>query len=229
MIEGIDEFRDFAESVDDIDVDMAIHRGIKKSGEEYIDEVTARIKDAETNNGGTFDSRTSPYEPGGTNESSTDSYHISEQDAWTSRAEGQKMVKIKPVPEVAQRAEYMEHGTKSHGPDGDTPMYFYVDGVMIVVREDSDPSPADLLKEQTSNTSGRGGRGRGTFGGSSEDEGVKFGDMTDIMFQFGTPGEVDGVNEQKFFANAARALDDNNRVVKNVQTELEREVKEAFA
>jgi hypothetical protein len=205
MIEGIDEFRDFAESIDDIDVDIAIHRGVKKSGEDYIDEVTARIKAAETDKGGTFDSRTSPYEPGGTNESSTDSYHISENDAWNSRADGQKKVIVKPVPEVAKRAEYMEYGTSDHGPDGETPMYFYVDGVMIVVTEDFDKSELD----------------------ASERIGAD--DIQDAAFTFGTPGTVDGVDEQKFFANAAHALDDNNVVVDNIEQELEREFEEAFA
>lgn len=138
MIEGIDTFRDFAEDVRDIDVEAAVERAVEQTADDYIDVLTSIIRRETTAKGGTFDSRTSPYEPGTTNDSSDDSLHISDPSGWMSYKESESTVVVQPKPAVADRARMMEFGTPDHGPKGDTPMFFRLDGMTIVVTEEGE-------------------------------------------------------------------------------------------
>lgn len=203
-VQGIDTFRDFAESVDDIDVDAAIKRAVDQTADDYISELTGILKRETTSKGGTFHSDTSPYDPGGSNSSSTDSLHISEPSAWQTYKQGRRTAVIRPKEEVADRARMMQTGTKSHGPDGDTPMYFRLNGMIIVVTDSI------------------------TFDSRSAFLENRDGDLSlDARFEHGEPGEVDGVDGVNYFTRAYFELLENRRLVNNIENELEREVREA--
>lgn len=134
-VTGIDQFEDFVDDLEEVSdkVPLAIHNALVMTARDFRDELTQVIREMETDNGGTFDSRTSPYAPGGENDSSNDSFHISEPEAWQIEADTQQQVKLFPRKEVEDRAKWMEYGTKSHGPSGDNPMHFYVDGQKVIV------------------------------------------------------------------------------------------------
>ena len=129
---GADEFSDFADQVDDINVERAIRKGLDKTGEDYISAVTSIIDRTRTAKGGTLDSRTSPYSSGspGSNESG-DGYHISDENAWKATRQGPERITVQPIEEVEDRATWLEFGTSDH--TSDSPMYFNVNGMTIVV------------------------------------------------------------------------------------------------
>jgi hypothetical protein len=136
-VEGAEGFREFADRIADLEAEapQIIDKALRRTAREVRDEVIDAIERQQTSKGGTFDSRTSPYEPGGTNESSTDTYHISDKDAWLIAPTSTDTIVVAPRPSVRKRAEYMNFGTPSHGPDGETPMYFQYNGVTIVLSE----------------------------------------------------------------------------------------------
>lgn len=213
MIEGTDDFREFADDVRDIDVDAAIKRGIKQTADDYVDALTEIIEAESTSKGGTFDSRTSPYKPGTKNSSSDDSYHISESEAWVTRMEGDETAVIHPRQEVADRARMMEFGTDDHGPDGETPMHFYLNGAHIVV--------ADIPEDDTEALNE-------WFSADTYEE------ETRVLFNEGVPGEVEGVDANHFFLRAYQHLNQrkgeyDNWLNANIAEELEREAAEAMA
>ena len=140
-VTGVNEFRHFADSVDDVadDVDSVIRRAVRMTGYDFVEEVVELVRKASTAKGGTFDSRTSPYSPGGTNDSSDDPFHLADRSAWLVETLGTNSVIVSPREEVEDRAKFMEYGTSAHGPTGDEPMHFWAGGTHIVVSEDGVP------------------------------------------------------------------------------------------
>lgn len=183
-VQGIQEFRDFADDIESLksEVPSAIERGIEWTVEDFKEAVVENIQQKETTKGGTLDSRTSPYSPGGTNDSSTDSLHISEKEAWNHKKTNQSQYRVFPDPQVRDRAVWMEFGTTDHGPDGDIPMYFQVGGLTIVV---SDAPPDASLEEQ---------------------------------FR-AEPGEVEGVESQLYFKEAAEEVNEET-LADNIEKSL---------
>jgi len=137
-ITGLDQFEDFADDVRTARerLDEAVNRATRRTAHHYIDELTDIIENSSTAKGGTFDSRTSPYSTGSGNDSSEDSYHISDRDAWIINEGGPPgRASILARPEVKDRAYWMEYGTPDHGVTGDDPMFFYIGDAKIVVEE----------------------------------------------------------------------------------------------
>lgn len=132
--ETFDEFaentRDFKDSVDDI-----LKEAIYNTAEVLREYVVRELRRDGTSQGGTYDSRTSPYSPGGENESSDDSLHITEESAWNIARTGRTEVTFFPRQEVRQRARYIAFGTTDHGPSGEEPMYFNLNGVTVVLSD----------------------------------------------------------------------------------------------
>lgn len=204
-ISGIGQFEEFAEDVRSIDVDAAIERAVEATAEDYVDTLTGIIRRESTSKGGTLDSRTSPYSPGGTNDSSDDSLHISDNSGWEIDGEG-KRVTVRPKEAVADRAKFLEKGTQAHGPADETPMHFYVNGLHIVVADKSDRSSPQYQPY-------------------IEMSAVR--SEEDARFTYGEPGEVEGVEAQNFFSRAAIRLRENRRFIENLKDELDKEVEEA--
>lgn len=195
------EFGEFADDVDDLidDIDTVLENAVEETARQLVVEITQQIKSYETDKGGTLDSRTSPYSPGGENDSSDDNYHISEPSAWNSTVresgEDQYEVVVSPKEAVEDRATYLEGGTSDHGPDGDTPMYFNYNGVTIVV---SDVPPVD------------------------ED-----GNPVPISEQFdGNPREVSGIEPVNYFDQAVVNIKSRQVLENNIRIELQKAVTE---
>ncbi len=210
VVEGIDEFEDFAESMRNITGDSrkdgikkAKRDALKATADDFITALTRRIRASETSKGGTLDSRTSPYDPGGTNESSDDNLHISNKNAWSKILVGNDQIAVFPKPEVQKRASWLEHGTASHGPSGDTPMYFHVGGSTIVVADPPEKGDEDY-KNWTS----------AMFSDNT--------DRTSSLFSYGEPGEVDGVEPQRFFEGAIDDVQRGNRFKENMGEEIDK-------
>lgn len=138
FVDGANEFRDFAADIEELShrVPDAIERALEETGEDLIREIRFKLQAGSTAKGGTLNSRTSPYWPGGSNDSTDDPYHLSDREAWVSRAVGRNTLIVAPREAVQDRAKWLEYGTSDHGPVGDNPMYFWVAGTKIVVWAD---------------------------------------------------------------------------------------------
>lgn len=145
-IEGIEDFRRFSDDLRDLEarIPHVLRRTVQKTAMDIRDMAIANLRKSSTSQGGTFDSRTSPYSPGGTNDSSEDNFHLTDKSAWkvtrSVEGDGAAKAKLSPIPAVAERAKHIEYGTQDHGPNGDKPMYFTAYGQTIVV---SDVPPVD--------------------------------------------------------------------------------------
>lgn len=134
---GSENFADFAEDVRDFEasVDDILDEAVTNTAKTLREYVVEELRRDSTAKGGTYDSRTSPYEPGTTNDSSDDNLHITEESAWNITKRGNTEVVFSPREEVRDRAEYIAFGTEDHGPTDDTPMFFQVNGITIVLSE----------------------------------------------------------------------------------------------
>lgn len=130
-----EEFREFADDVYTFrtTVPDAIEEGIEDTAKELKEIITEKIEKKQTTKGGTLNSRTSPYSPGGENDSSTDGLHLVDTEAWNHRRTQLGQFRVYPNPKVRDRAKFIEYGTADHGPNGDVPMYFQVGGMTIVM------------------------------------------------------------------------------------------------
>ena len=134
-----DEFDEFADKLEDVAARVppdVIKDAIDDTMHELVGEITQNLKKATTAKGGTYDSRSSPYSPGGENDSSTDNYHISDRNAWYTNSGyvgGEWTGVIQPKLAVKDRAYWIERGTSDHKASGDTPQHFYVNGMHIVM------------------------------------------------------------------------------------------------
>lgn len=142
-----EEFREFADDIEELRarVPSAIEDGIEDTAMQLKEKITEKIQKKGTSKGGTLDSRTSPYSPGGENDSSTDGLHIADESAWNHRKTQIGQFRVFPNPKVRDRAKFIEYGTTDHGPDGEIPMYFDVGGMTIVM---SDAHPEASLGER---------------------------------------------------------------------------------
>lgn len=140
-IEGIDDFRRFSDDLRDLEarIPYVLSRTVKMTAIDIRDMAIANLRKSTTSQGGTFDSRTSPYSPGGENDSSEDNFHLTDRNAWkvTQNVQSDTAARaiLSPIPAVAERAKHIEYGTQDHGPDKDTPMYFNAYGQTIVVSD----------------------------------------------------------------------------------------------
>lgn len=202
-ITGLDEFEEFSDSMDTIasKVREAKRKALKDTAKDFKKALTGHIRSSSTVKGGTLNSETSPYSPGGENESSDSNLHISDWAAWEIEVVGDDMAVVFPNPEVHTRASWMEHGTASHGPSGDTPMYFRSGGVTIVVADKPDRnSPFYTPFKQLSALEGQ----------------------KEALFAYGEPGEVDGVEPQRFFAQAVRDVERGDRLKVNMGKQIDK-------
>ena len=215
-VTGIEQFEDFADDLEEVSdkVPLAIQNALVMTARDFRDELTQVIREMETDKGGTFDSRTSPYTPGGENDSSNDSFHISEPEAWQIEANTQQQVKLFPRKEVEDRAKWMEYGTDRHGPSGDNPMYFYVDGVKFVMagqkkrtRDGQVYVDRDGLDPTGSLSDLYDGIYRHAEGGLGRPD--------------STPTSVSGVDKQNFFDHTAARILAKDRFVKNLENAVE--------
>jgi hypothetical protein len=133
--EFADDLAEFQESIPDI-----LEQAAGNTAKEVRRRIVRNLQRSSTSKGGEYNSDKSDYEPGGENDSSTDDFHLDNEESWvifgpnTSRG-GTTRVRIQPTSAVEDRAEYIEYGTSSHEPAGDTPYYFKYNGVMIVVSD----------------------------------------------------------------------------------------------
>jgi len=139
-IEGAEQFAEFADKVEDLNSEVGgvTNTATKETGERLVEEITDQLKRDRTAKGGTYNSSegSSPYSPGGTNDSSTDNFHLTETNAWKNGGQPNGKVRtVSPRPAVNDRAKYMAFGTRDHGPDGNMPMYFKVNGLTIVLSD----------------------------------------------------------------------------------------------
>lgn len=207
-VTGIDEFEDFYESMREITgqsrsdgIGKARRDALRKTADEFQSILTEQIRATETVKGGTLDSRTSPYEPGGENESSGSSLHISNKSAWTSEIVGNEQITVYPKPEVRTRAQWLEYGTDGpDAPDDDAnPMYFYVNGVKIVMADSASARSIDDIS-----------------------------DREDVLFGYsGDNQPSEGVKPQKFFKRAVQVADELDIFKKNMGNEIEKQFEEA--
>lgn len=199
-VEGTDEFKEFADGVGAASqrVDEAIDRAIRLTIDDFVEEVTRRIDAASTSKGGTLDSRTSPYSPGGMNDSTDSNVHISDKDAWTHIRPNKRTGVVMPRASARDRAYWMEKGTPAHGPSGDQPMYFHLNGVRIVVLEEQEGTPPAAIQSL------------------AED-----GELQDFLEEHGVPGQVDGVQPNNFFEEAALELHQNRTFSGHLERQLE--------
>lgn len=212
-IEGIEEFKEFHESMRQITgasrsdgIEKARRDALRETADDFIDLVVEQIKATKTTKGGTLDSRTSPYEPGGENESTKSSVHISDKKAWDHTLVGNDIAAIFPKPEAHKRASWLEYGTSGHGPKGDKPMYFEVGGATIIVADEPDGSFEDLYNEHVAS--------------AQDNNNPKA--MQDALFRYGEPGEVEGVEPQRFFRRAIMIADQLEIFKENMGNEIEK-------
>jgi hypothetical protein len=195
-VEGVDEFNEFAEDMDSIVDGLAKAKrdAIKATADDFITALTQRIRSMETAKGGTLYSRTSPYSPGGTNESTDSNLHIQNKGAWETEVVGDDMAVVYPNPEVHTRASWLNYGTAEHGPSGDDPMTFDVGGTQIIVSEE----PINMTNRDSL-------------------------DMSAVAFGYigAEPGEVSGVEPQRFFEGAIRDTKRGNRFKENMGDQLD--------
>lgn len=191
-IAGADEFREFADDLETLSARIpqdVLQDAMEDTAYELVGQITENLEKAVTPKGGTYDSRTSPYSPGGENDSSDDSYHISERDAWYTDVQtigGARGIIIQPKLEVKDRAYWIEKGTPDHGPSGENPMHFYVNGMHIVMAEDMGENPS-------------------ITGAEGQEVGVP-----------SVPTEVEGLDSLNYFENAIRAIESRRTFSKNI-------------
>jgi hypothetical protein len=200
-IEGSKNFRDFADDISDFSdrVDDILDNAAEQTAAELKAEIITQIEKKQTSKGGTLDSDTSKYSPGGENKSTKSSMKLSDYSSWgieTTRSSNSRVRKrIYPKEGIRDRANMLEGGTS--GPEGeDTPMYFNVYGVTIVV---SSVPP-------------------------TSDEGVPI----PLADRFdGEPRSIDGVEPQNFVADAFNEIEAKNRLKKNIEKEFERQLQQS--
>lgn len=218
-IEGADEFGEFAENTQGLadDVDRILEEALEEIATELIGSITRQLMRRDTEKGGTLDSRTSPYEPGGENSSSEDSYHISETSAWQYEtiSGSEPAVVVTPKPAVQDRAYWLDQGTKDHFPDGDNPMYFYVNGIKIVLTEDDGYSGEDLRQLGV---------------GSGRDNAARLNEETPTTGETnqGEPKAVSGVEPQNYFQAAVLALLVGDKIERALESAWEDAVRRNF-
>lgn len=206
-IKGIQKFRDFADDVEEINVTAAIKRAESESAKDFVDILTDEIEGSSTTKGGTFDSRTSPYEPGGTNDSSDDSLHITDSNAWKTVNFPDRTV-VSPKKEVETRVKFLNEGTRDHGPRGDAPMHYFFNGFHVVVHSAPDPDTSSRKRD-------RYREAKAAADGPEEERAAEF--------RYGEPGEVSGVNAQNFLMRAGNEFRRNQIFENNLRQELGKE------
>jgi|APHM01.1.fsa_nt_gi hypothetical protein len=137
-LETNDDFDDFADNIKELEdgTDEIIREALDNIGERLVDYITDMVESEGKSTGtdATFDSRTSPYSPGGENDSSTDNRHLTDESGWiVQKSAATKAVSVRPHPSTSDRAYYLAKGTTQPEPDGDTPMYFKLNGFTVVV------------------------------------------------------------------------------------------------
>lgn len=116
------------------------------------------LKSQTTIKGGTYNSDSSPYDPGGENDSTNSSTHLTDggdNGAWrvkksgTGGQGGSIKYSFTPIPSVSDRAYYILNGTNDkEEPDGDYPMHFFYQGNHIILSE----APPDASPEERWNS-----------------------------------------------------------------------------
>lgn len=204
-ISGIDEFREFSDSMREISgqgrsdgVDKARRSALKETAKEFRRILKEQIQAAETAKGGTLYSETSPY-TGGENESTKSGMHMQNVSSWEIELAGSEKAKIYPHPEIYERALWLEYGTKDHPPSGENPMYFYSGGVKIVLAEPPEGAFEDVYKLQAAT-----------------------GDEADARFRWGEPTEVSGVEAQNFWRRAVQVMDELDVFKENMADEIDK-------
>jgi len=202
-VSGAEQFAEFADDVEDFKARIPdiLREATEETVKQLRREVVKNINQDSTSKGGTLDSRTSPYEPGGENDSSTDNFHISEPSAWRIvgpfNAGDEIQAFLQPKEDVSDRAYYIDQGTDSHSPDGDNPYYFNYNGITIVV------SDAPVT-----------------------DEG---GDTVPISERFDAePQAVDGVEEMNYFGRAIATIKAENVLQEELNKAFAQAVQESF-
>ena len=237
-VTGIDEFEDFYESMREITgqsrsdgIGKARRDALRKTADEFQSILTEQIRATETAKGGTLDSRTSPYEPGGENESSGSSLHISNKSAWTSEIVGNEQITVYPKPEVLTRAQWLEYGTDGpEAPDNDEdPMYFYVNGIKVVMASTNIRSSSVLQPQQVNED----GERKYTLSGLNHEE-DSIQDLFERVFESGELPDrnkqndpVEGVEPQRFFRRAVQVADELDIFKKHMGNEIEKQFEEA--
>jgi hypothetical protein len=140
-VQGVQEFEDFQDSIRDIEGRVPAHV-VKDGVEDTIRALKIRIvnniRRSFTPKGGTLNSSSSPYDPGGENSTTQQGGpHISSKRAWNDYHQNNNphVFVIQPDKRVANRAYWMERGTRDHGPSGDDPMYFRIGGMYVVMSD----------------------------------------------------------------------------------------------
>jgi hypothetical protein len=207
-VDGAEKFSEFADNCEEMKarVPNILQEATENTVKELRREIVKQIAKGSTSKGGTLDSRTSPYSPGGENESSTDNFHISDPEAWrivgpASTGE-QVFVTLQPKVDVKDRAKAINYGTPGEGasggggtiePDGETPFYFKYRGITIVVSDSPIENPD--------------------------------GSMNPIENRFeGEPYSIDGVEPQNYWGKAFETIQSENVL----QDELNKEFSQAL-
>jgi|APHM01.1.fsa_nt_gi hypothetical protein len=145
----------FDELERDIEGLQARTNGIASDSAEAMAEQMKRkviniIKGASTSKGGTFNSDSSPYSPGGVNDSETGAnIHLTDEAAWRTTVKdsgggqsGSSTYRFLPIEDVEMRADMINRGTigKDITPNNNegNPMYFQYGSYTIIV-SDVDP------------------------------------------------------------------------------------------
>ena len=207
---GIKEFQQFADDIGNVSdgLSEAKQNALEQTAKDFKRILKDVIINTNTAQGGTLHSETSPYSAGGENESTRSTKHLRNMGSWRHEIVGDDHAVIFPDPEIFKRASWLEYGTDDHGPSGDTPMYFNVNGATIVVAD----SPDDSFEGYTDYWA--------TLNSGDSDA-----NTVDALFENGEPGEVSGVEPQGFFKKAYKIADNQDIYKEN----LEQEIEELFA
>jgi hypothetical protein len=202
-VETANAFEEFAENCDELRklIPRVLQEATERTMRQLRTEVVKIIQDSETSKGGTLDSRTSPYSPGGENDSSTDNLHISDRSAWNiigpNRTGEGVEARLEPKEAVSDRAWYINYGTDSHEPKNDEPYYFQYRNITIVVSN----SPIE-----------------------TED-----GSMKPIHERFeGEPQSVDGVEEMGYWQQAIAKIKVEGIIDRELRKAFERALQDSF-
>lgn len=205
-VETNQDFANFADKLEDLSAEVPeiLNNALDKTAKDLRREVCEQVKKEGSQYPGkaTFDSRTSPYEPGGTNDSSSDNLHLVDTNAWVAKTvPAAKTAIVSPKNEVRDRAKYLAFGTTDHGPDGDKPMYFNVNGFTVIV---------------------------GTFPLDNLDvDSIEDIDSVGASLQFASePAEVSGVDSTMYFAKAIRNINRNNVLQENLEEAFREKIAE---
>lgn len=209
-VSGIDEFEDFADSISNVRkrYDKAKEKAIEDTGNDLIKAVTQNMKKSKTDKGGTFHSETSPY-TGGENESTDSTIHMRNETSWETEVYGPNTGAVFPNPEIKKRAIFMEYGTKDHGPTGDKPMYFFIDGTQVIMAHQTDSDSLDRPDQSEYVTAYQNFRdvAARTYSDTIGD---------DVELE-----EVSGVEEHAFFRKGIESVKNGKRFEKNMANRLE--------